>query len=65
MARVCAAESNSLACLRNCVRHSVTRTVKKIYKAKASSVMPANQASNLTAKIASTSPTSISVGMML
>ena len=65
MALVCAAESNSLACFLKCVRHSVMRTVKKIYKLSAAKVIQANQASNLMAKMLSTKATSIRVGTML
>ena len=65
MARLCALESSSLSCLRNCVRHSVTATVKPMYTSSAISVMPANQASNLTPSKVSTITISISVGRML
>jgi hypothetical protein len=47
------------------VRHSVTVTVKMMYTTSAAMVIQANQASNLTARMVSTSATSISVGTML
>ena len=65
MARVWALESSSFMRLRNWVRHSVMVMVKPMYSTRAITVMPANQTSNLTASSVSTSPTSISVGMML
>ena len=65
MARVCAAESNSLAWRRKCVRHSVTDTVNTMYSTNATKVMTAKPRSNLTDKMPSTSTISIRVGTTL
>ena len=65
MARVCAAESNSLASRRNWVRHSVTLTVNKMYTPNAVKVIHANHGSNFTARMVKTITTSMSVGTML
>ena len=65
IARLWARESSSFIDLRNCVRHSVTSTVKVMYNTSAVPEMTANQMSYLTASSVSTSVTSISVGMML
>ncbi len=62
---LCARESYSFICRRNLVRHSVTLTVKMAYSTTATPVIQAKPASNLTARIVSTSTTSTSVGSTL
>ncbi|MNS89534.1 hypothetical protein D3C72_1235490 [compost metagenome] len=51
--------------LRNCVRHSVTVTVKTMYSTSAAPVIHTNSASNFTPNMVSTSASSMMVGTML
>ncbi|MEN9543853.1 MAG: hypothetical protein RLZZ598_686 [Pseudomonadota bacterium] len=65
MALVWALESSSFMVLRNCVRHSVTLTVKAMYSTSAAAVIQAKAESNCTDSSVSTSTTSTIVGKML
>jgi hypothetical protein len=51
--------------LRNCVRHSVTVTVKPMYSTSAAAVIQTNSESNFTPRMVSTSTSSMMVGTML